>query len=42
MYKEDMALNNLQWLICHETKANQSNNINLLSNILIGDQYSIW
>ena len=20
MYKEDFALNNLQWLICHETK----------------------
>ena len=23
MYKEDLALNNLQWLICHKTKANQ-------------------
>ena len=22
MYKEDLALNDLQWLICHETKAN--------------------
>ena len=21
MYKEDLALNNLQWLICHKTKA---------------------
>ena len=20
MYKEDLALNNLQWLICHKTK----------------------
>ena len=23
MYKEDLALNNLQWLICHKTKPNQ-------------------
>ena len=22
MYKEDFALNNLQWLICHKTKQN--------------------
>ena len=24
MYKEDLALNNLQWLICHKTQPNQS------------------
>ena len=24
MYKEDLALNNLQWLICHKTKQNQT------------------
>ena len=23
MYKEDLALNNLQWLICHKTQLNQ-------------------
>ena len=23
IYKEDLALNNLQWLICHEIKPNQ-------------------
>ena len=23
LYKEDLALNNLQWLICHKTKPNQ-------------------
>ena len=23
MYKEDLALNNLQWLICHKTQPNQ-------------------
>ena len=22
MYKEDLALNNLQWLICHKTQPN--------------------
>ena len=22
MYKEDLALNNLQWLICHKTQRN--------------------
>ena len=22
MYKEDLALNNLQWLICHKTQLN--------------------
>ena len=24
MYKKDLALNNLQWLICHKTKPNES------------------
>ena len=24
MYKEDLALNNLQWLICHKTQSNQT------------------
>ena len=23
MYKEDLALNNLQWLICHKMQPNQ-------------------
>ena len=23
MYKEDLPLNNLQWLICHKTQPNQ-------------------
>ena len=23
MYKDDLALNNLQWLICHKTHSNQ-------------------
>ena len=23
MYKEDLALNNLQWLICHKSQQNQ-------------------
>ena len=25
MYKEDLALNNQQWLICYKTKRNQTN-----------------
>ena len=24
MYKEDLALNNLEWLICHQTKPKQT------------------
>ena len=24
MNKQDLALNNLQWLICHQTKPNQT------------------
>ena len=24
MYKQDLALNNQQWLICHKTKPSQS------------------
>ena len=28
MYKEDFALNNLQWLICHNTKPNIRKGIN--------------
>ena len=24
MYEEDLALSNLQWLICHKTKPNQT------------------
>ena len=27
MYKEDLALNNLQWLICHKTKQNKTNRL---------------
>ena len=27
MYKDDLALNNLQWLICHQTKPNHISNI---------------
>ena len=27
LYKKDLALNNLQWLICHKTQVNQILNI---------------
>ena len=35
MYKEDLALNNQQWLICHKTKPNTKDNY---SWIIIKDQ----
>ena len=28
-YKEDLALNNLQWLMCHKTKSNQTQPVDL-------------
>ncbi len=31
MYKEDLALNNLQWLICHKTQPNPTQSY--ISNI---------
>ena len=38
MYKPDLALNNLQWLIYHNTKPNQklkySSAVNLLATLL--------
>ena len=37
MYKEDLALNNLQWLICHKTKLNQAKSLchmDFMSNIV--------
>ena len=30
MYKEDLALNNPQWLICHKTQPNQTNLFNII------------
>ena len=29
MYKEDLAWNNQQWLICHKTKPDETNNQDL-------------
>ena len=31
MYKEDLALNNQQWLICHKTKPSQNSGLSLYS-----------
>ena len=31
MHKEDLVLNNLQWLICHKTKPNQITYIQYIS-----------
>ena len=33
MYKLDLALNNLQWLIYHKTKLNQTNQVILIKFI---------
>ena len=30
MYKEDLALNNQQWLICHKNKPNPNSNVNFM------------
>ena len=30
MCKKDLALNNLQWLICHKTKPNQTKHVYLI------------
>ncbi len=32
MHKEDLALNNLQWLICHKTYPKKSNSAVIKSN----------
>ena len=47
MYKEDLALSNLQWLICHKpnpTKPNQTmlsiaNSLDNISSYLLNDTY---
>ena len=33
MYKEDLALNNLQGLICHKTQPNQGNYLKVMISI---------
>ena len=35
MYKEDLTLNNLQWLICHKTKPNSNQSVWLLITFLV-------
>ena len=47
MYKEDLALNNLQWLICHKTKPNIANIFDkyMLVSIKVPSNYNqicIW
>ena len=39
MYKKDLALNELQWLICHKTK--QTNKKNALSKDIEAIKYAI-
>ena len=33
MYKEDLAFNNLQWLICHKIKPNQLSHLTVRAGI---------
>ena len=39
----DVALNNLQWLICHKTQRNKQTNkqINLVTRVKMSSDYSI-
>ena len=37
MYKEDLVLNNLQWLICLKTKPNQTNRVTIGSDTMSED-----
>ena len=39
MYDEELALNNLQWLICYKTKSNQTKSY--IFNISIWKEFSI-
>ena len=41
MYKKDMALNNLEWLICHKTKPNSLNVLTVIEsvNLLLERQF---
>ena len=38
MYKKDLALNTLQWLICHKTKPNQTKPNLLMLTLLSVDE----
>ena len=37
-YKEHLALNNLQWLICHKIEPNQTKQVNICTNLLFSVQ----
>ena len=39
MYKQDLALNNLQWLICHEKNNQSKPKRNLPENVLQDTNY---
>ena len=42
MYKQDLTLNNLQGLICHKTKPNQSYRITKSAGIIQLNLYKGW
>ena len=35
MYKKDLALNNLQWLICHKIKPNQRTSSQIKTELIV-------
>ena len=40
MYERDLALNNIQWLICDKTKPNLTSLIQIICSQLYGIKYS--
>ena len=40
MYKKDLALNNLQWLICYKTKPNQTKPSHISTDVWLHYQNS--
>ena len=40
IYKEDLVLNNLQWLLCHKTQPNQSEELHYQFSIFINVAYT--
>ena len=37
MYKQDLVLNNQQWLMCHKTQPNQIKSNARIANLLMGE-----
>ena len=48
MYKNGFGINNLQWLMCHKTKPNQTKPIKFkyggfdISSFILKEKYGFW